>query len=234
MLYISNSESFDFYLPNAVAESYSNDFDSGNPEDDFTGQGFRIKSETDFNDGDLAIHSDHDYLTDTTYVYYLKTPIRIADNNSLFQYKDVAIIETGELGTEFGDFEFWDYVIIEGTVDGVNWIPIQDGYDSRADDNWLSTYDSEGDGTDNLYKKQDVNLLDSFSPGDEVLFRFRLYSDQFTVGWGWAIDDVYIQEERPLAIESGELSEITLKVYPNPVSHHGTVEFSLRSAENVD
>jgi hypothetical protein len=116
----------------------------------------------------------------------------------------------------------------------VNWIPIQDGYDSRADDSWLSTYDSEGDGADNLYKKQDVNLFDSFNPGDEVLFRFRLYSDQYTVAWGWAVDDVYIQEERPLAIDPDELSEIELKIYPNPVSDHSIVEFSLLSKENVE
>ena len=79
-------------------------------------------------------------------------------------------------------------------MDGVNWIPIQDGYDSRADDRWLFVYDTNGDGADYLYKKQDVDLFNTFSPGDEVMFRFRLYSDQNTVAWGWAVDEVYIQD----------------------------------------
>jgi hypothetical protein len=231
--YISNTSSFDFFLPNEVVDSYGNDLDSGNPEEDFTGFGFSIKTENDFGEDDRAIHSDHEYRTDTTYIYYLKTPIRIADNNALFQYDDVALIEKGEPGTEFGDFEFWDYVIVEGTVDGVNWIPIEDGYDARADDRWLFVYDTEGDGGDHLYKQQEVNLLNTFSPADEVMFRFRLYSDQFTVGWGWAIDDIYIQQERPLSIDQKEL-DFAVRVFPNPTADQCIIEFSIPSVEHIE
>jgi photosystem II stability/assembly factor-like uncharacterized protein len=234
MQYLSNSASFDFFIPGQVVDQYANDLNAADAEDDFSGNGFSIKTENGFGANDKAIHSPHFYKADTTYIYYLKVPIRIAENMSTFQYKDVALIETGEPGTKFGDFEFWDYVVIEGTMDGVNWIPIQDGYDARADEKWLSTYDSGGDGADNLYKKQDVNLLDSFKPVDEVMFRFRLYSDQFTVGWGWAVDDIYIQEERPLAIEPDKLNELSVKIYPNPVSDQSTIEFSLPSSENVE
>jgi hypothetical protein len=231
--YQSNTLSFDFFQPDPVMDKYSNDLNLVESENDFTGYGFRIKSEDGFDEDDLAIHSDHKYIADTTYIYILKTPIRIADNEALFQYEDIALIEKGEAGTEFGDFEFWDYVIIEGTTDGVNWIPIKDGYDSRAENKWLFVYDTDGDGTQNLYVKQDVNLLDTFNPGDEVMFRFRLYSDQFTVAWGWAIDNIYIQEERPLGIDSNEMDEMDLKVFPNPMAGLMIIEFSLSTSEQV-
>ncbi len=54
-----------------------------------------------------------------------------------------------------------------------------------------------------MYKRHTVNLLDKFSPNDVVLFRFSLFSDPATVAWGWAVDNVNIQEAAtdPLGIE---------------------------------
>jgi hypothetical protein len=36
-------------------------------------------------------------------------------------------------------------------------------------------------------------LLNKFHTGDEVAFRFHLYSDPFSFGWGWSIDNLKIQ-----------------------------------------
>jgi hypothetical protein len=72
-----------------------------------------------------------------------------------------------------------------------------------------------------------------FDPGDEVMFRFRLYSDRFTVGWGWAVDNIYIQAERPVALLTGTTKQMDLSFYPNPVLDQGRVEFSLLHPDMV-
>ena len=38
------------------------------------------------------------------------------------------------------DNDFYDYVVVEGTKDGINWEPMADGYDARADSTWLKTF----------------------------------------------------------------------------------------------
>lgn len=53
----------------------------------------------------------------------------------------------------------------------------------------------------------------SFSEGDGVLIRFRLFADQLAHGWGWAIDNLQIQPsitgvEEPVAND--------LQIYPVP------------------
>lgn len=231
--YLSDPASFDFFEPAPVVDQYVNDLNDPVSEGDFKGNGFSVRNVKGFRADDLAIHSQHDYETDTTYYYYLKVPVRIAENIATFQYEDITLVEKGEPGTKFGDFEFWDYVIIEGTIDGVNWIPLSDGYDSRAAARWINAYNAGKAGSEDLYLKQDLDLLKVFNPGDEVMFRFRLYSDRFTVGWGWAIDNIFIQEERPVALLPELDHQINLRIYPNPVIGQGRVEFILPHADYV-
>ena len=102
-------------------------------------------------------------------------------------YKDVAIIETGEANTVFGDFEFWDFVIVEGSLDGITWTPLVDGYDASFDALWTSTYNAGSDGTEDMYVDHTIDLLETFSEGDEILIRFRLFSDPNVTGCG--LDD---------------------------------------------
>jgi hypothetical protein len=58
-----------------------------------------------------------------------------------------------------------------------------------------------------------VSTFNKFNIGDTLLVRFRLFSDPYAHGWGWAIDDLSIK-----SVASGvPASEITdLKIYPNP------------------
>jgi hypothetical protein len=48
-----------------------------------------------------------------------------------FQYDDVAIVEPGELGASFPSDEFYDYVVVEGTKNGLDWVALAPGYDAR-------------------------------------------------------------------------------------------------------
>ena len=51
------------------------------------------------------------------------------------------------------------------------------------------------------------------SDGDTLLIRFRLHSDSYGNGWGWAIDDLRIN---PLVNHVDELITNDLIVFPNP------------------
>jgi hypothetical protein len=170
-----------------------------------------------------AIHSRHSYDEDTTYIYKLLTPIVINAENPTFKYRDIAIIETGETGTVFGDDEFYDFVVVEGSTDGANWKPIEDGYDASYNAAWLNTYDSEGKGNEGLYVQHSVNLLDTFDEGDTVIFRFRLFSDQLSNGWGWSIDDLKIQTESDNTLTSTGVGFDAWSLYPNPAGNFVTL-----------
>ena len=62
---------------------------------------------------------------------------------------------------------------------------------------------------------------DFFSEGDTILIRFRLFSDPYAHGWGWAIDNLRIQfvVSAPLTV----LSPGNIAVYPNPFSSNFNV-----------
>jgi photosystem II stability/assembly factor-like uncharacterized protein len=187
--YVSTTKTIEFFRAEATY-SYSNKFNQSS--NDFFGTGFSIRKEPQFADG--AIHSIHPYTENISYTYQLKTPIIVAKKNATFNYKDVAIVEPGDPGAPFGSAGFYDYVIVEGTKDGINWKQLEDGYNADYAEQWRAAFDEGLPGTDSLYIKHSVNLLETFTPGDTVFFRFRLYSDGAVAGWGWAVDDLAIQE----------------------------------------
>ncbi len=192
-----------------AAADYSNNFDdeASASNDFFTSNNFRIETPTGFSNG--AIHSDHPYAdgtgpsSESNYTYELKIPIILNTTDALMNFDEVVLVEPGESGTNFGDAEFWDYVIVEGSNDGgVTWEPFEDGYDSRDDEDWLATYngnivgsDSEALGDASLYQNRTIDMLanTSFVGGEEILIRFRLFADAAAHGWGWAIDNLNIQ-----------------------------------------
>ncbi len=197
-----------YYMVNVVGleptrDSYSNDFDS--PSDDFFGDGFSITTPTGFTSG--AIHTTHPYPEGIgfpndrlNFTYQLKIPIRVKATDATIKFDEIVLVEPGETGTVFGDDDFFDYVAVEGSIDGgVTWLPIE-GYDSRADAGWLAKYNSAivgnnstAVGDPSLYRPRVMNLLTNFSEGDEVVVWFHLFSDPYATGWGWAIDNLRIQ-----------------------------------------
>ncbi len=216
---------------NGVANSYQSDF--AQRPDDFAGEGFEVKLIDGFDN--FAIHSDHPYRNNQNLAYTLKTPIRVASSNATMTYEDIAIIEPAEEGNDFGDSEFWDYVIVEATKDGLNWEQLLDGYDARFEDNWLNLYDSVNDPTDANYVKHELNLLDKFAPGDEILIRFRLFSDTNRNGWGWAIKSIVIQSNiTDVEDAEGLPNQYTLdQNYPNPFNPTTTIRFGIPKESNV-
>lgn len=207
---------------NPVVIQYSNNFNSAT--NDFIGSGFTIETTSGFASG--AIQSDHPYRTtdgespsDTLILsYLLKTPIKLNEKGAILDFDEVVLVEPGENGTSYGDDQFWDYVIVEGSDDyGITWKPFLDGYDCREYSDWEDTYNgslvanadntsqnSAASGDETLFKHRTVDLLQNglFTAGDTVLIRFKLYADQLAVGWGWAIDNLKVQiDNTPPEIE---------------------------------
>ncbi|MDH5610032.1 MAG: T9SS type A sorting domain-containing protein, partial [Cyclobacteriaceae bacterium] len=210
--------------PKPAATSYGTNFYNSTGE--FVGRGFSIKSELGFKN--FALHSAHPYKENTELVQVLKTPVVVAQADAFLSYMDIAIVEPGDVGTLFGDADFWDYVIVEGTTDGVNWKPFEVGYDARKDPSWLDAYLGSRDINYTYYRKNRIDMQKTFAAGDTVMVRFRLFSDPGAIGWGWVIDDVYIQEE-PLGID-GEAT-VGVKLWPNPISREETLRLDIKGAD---
>lgn len=206
---IRTSPASGFYTLNVVGleptqDSYANDFNTSS--NDFFGNGFSIIQPAGFTNP--AIHSDHPYAegngfpnNELNLIYQLKIPIRIKEKEATLVFDEIVLVEPGETGTVFGSAEFWDYVIVEGSKNGgVTWTPVADGYDSRANTVWLTRYNSATSGNNStavgdaaLFRTRTLDLQNKFDTGDEVVIRFRLFSDPFAAGWGWAIDNLKIQ-----------------------------------------
>src|SRR5690606_25544135 len=140
---------------------------------------------------DPAIHSDHPYKNGASpngtsdYTWQLQVPIRINENNPFIRFDEIVLVEPGATNSKFGDSNFYDYVVVEGSVDGgLTWHAFGPGYDSRDNDAWLSRYNSavaennsEAAGDSTLYRARKINMLENkkFKPGDEVLIRFRIF-----------------------------------------------------------
>lgn len=200
------------------ANYYFNDFNdiSASAMDFFNSNNFRIKEEAGFDNG--AIHSDHPYLdgtgtnSESNYTLELKIPIIVSEGEALMTFDEVVLIEPGDANSTFGSNDFYDYVIVEASKNGgVDWVPLLDGYDSRVQGSWLSTYNSAitdnnstAAGTQAMYRQREINLLSNgeIIAGDEVLIRFRLFADEVAHGWGWAIDNLNIQ----LDLESPDIT----------------------------
>lgn len=212
-------------IQNAV-DKYVTNFNTTNT--DFIGSDFTVSTPTGFDNAGL--NTAHPYSspdTDNTnfnFTTILRYPI-ILNSKGKMTFDEIALVEPGEAGSKFGDQNFWDYVIVEGSKDnGVTWLPLVDGYDSNLQASWLSNWNSSMSGsnstavaTKDLFVKHEINLLanGNFKTGDAIIIRFRLFSDPYSHGWGWIIDNLAIQDVEtatiPIALSAGEV-----QFYPNP------------------
>lgn len=222
---------------------YENDFEEG--ISDFLTTEFFHDKPVGFSS--FGLHSEHPYRApnkdDTYYDFFaqLRIPIRLSSNNSYLSFDEIAYVEPGEEGTVFGEDEFWDYVIVEGSKDdGKTWHPFADGWDCRAysiwDENYRNGYlagsnDSQAIPKEDEQRNRLINMLQDpyFQAGDILLIRFRLVSDPYARGWGWMIDNLRIQgtttvKDYPILPEG-------INIYPIP--SRGLLNVSIQMKENI-
>ncbi len=246
----------------AAVPKYKNDFNGASAANDFAGNGFTITQPEGFQNG--AMHSIHPYKDgvgygfESNWVMNLLTPIIIDDDSTTMRFNEVVLVEPGEKDSEFGASDFYDYVVVEGSLDGRTWVPFDAGWDSRDYTEWTTRFnssavnstnpfinnangqvkDSRAAGNSTLYKKRELNLLTNqyFEPGDRVYIRFRLFADQLTNAWGWAIDDLEIQLPPPPPITATEEVEEMVEgitVGPNPTTDELNVKTVLKQPGKV-
>ena len=223
---------------------YFSDFDSDNK--DFEISDFEMNRPSGFSSGNLHTVSPYpeSSIENERYnlVAQLKHPI-IIEENGLMSFDEVVLVEPGEDGATYTEEMFWDFVIVEGSKNnGKSWLPVTDGYDSGADELWNSQFTgslksavSQASGHENMFLSQTINLTENteFEAGDTVIFRFRLASDKAVTGWGWAIDNLAIQEVTTAADDVFASEDVSF--YPNPFKGSLIVEgFQTESTSDVE
>ncbi|GIV36828.1 MAG: hypothetical protein KatS3mg032_1207 [Cyclobacteriaceae bacterium] len=89
--------------------------------------------------------------------------------------------------------------------------------------------DSKAIGTLNYFKPNRLDLLESFASGDTVHIRFRLHSDAERNGWGWAIDNLRIQD-RVTALNP---ERNAFAIFPNPFTDVLHIHRPLQQPETI-
>ncbi|RMF09867.1 MAG: T9SS C-terminal target domain-containing protein [Candidatus Neomarinimicrobiota bacterium] len=175
-----------------------------------------------------TMHTLHPYGSGQEYIARLGVPVIVTGGQEL-SYRDIAIVEPGEAGSAYPDYNMWDYVTVEATTDGDQWTMLIDPYDARANGAWLQAYNSGGGGNETMLVTHTIPLEDFYSPGTIIYIRFRLFADTYVTGWGWAIDDVNVGSGLMATGRKPDLPESisVFPAYPNPFN--STTVFSLRS-----
>merc|ERR1712224_758040 len=91
--------------------------------DEFYLDRFRIGTQGGFEGRQL--HTEHPYASAVSQgiggnqgyslIAMLNIPIIVTDFTPSIRFNEIAIVETGTAGTSYGDYEFWDYVIVEAS-----------------------------------------------------------------------------------------------------------------------
>lgn len=221
------------FEPMQALSGFQSDFNLN--ADDFAADGFEISGNSGFSGG--MMHTAHPYpvsaLENENYnlVSQLKHPIVLKENGKM-TFDEIVLVETGETNASFTDKSFYDYVIVEGSRDGgKTWLPVTEGYDSGSDDQWAASLKSSlinntiTAAREDMFVQRTINLTANtgFNAGDTVLFRFRLSSDMSVNGWGWAIDNLKIQDGTD---DEETIAENQIRVYPNPFSSNLFIDCS--------
>jgi hypothetical protein len=241
---LSGYNTFYIYGMQKPVEKYVNNFNTETL--DFISTDFTVNTVAGFDTP--ALNTAHPYVSPDTdnmnfnFITLLKYPLILKKAGKL-SFDEIVLVEPGDPGSKFGDENFWDYVIVEGSKDGgVTWKPFLDGYDSNSQKSWFDLFNSKMLGqnstavpTKDLFVKREIDMLanGNFIAGDTVQIRFRLFSDPYSHGWGWMIDNLIIQDfgtaSNSLLLSSGEVT-----FFPNPASSQLNIQIQAKSAvENL-
>jgi hypothetical protein len=246
-------------LKSSTATEYVTDFETTN--DDFALLGFNIAQPEGFSS--KSLNTAHPYPNglglldpvdggiympfEKSDIAMLRTPIELKATNATITFDEVALVEPGDAGSVYGDQDFYDYVVVEGSLDGNFWFPLEDGYDSRAQGVWNTTFGSSftsgtaGNSTAKastaMVKRRTVQIYGSdFTSefaGENLFIRFRMFADQWTNGWGWMIDNLYIQKDVPVILANESNNTPGLKISPNPTEETLKINLEVAESQNV-
>lgn len=170
-----------------------------------------------------TLHTNHSYSTNTDYEVFVKTPITVSSSIPTLYYSDIAVIEPDN-----------DFIAIEATKNGLDWLPLTAQYDASfagdTEGKWLTAFLSRSVGTAPMFLHHELDISQTFAAGELLLFRFRMKSDIETTAWGWAINYISIQEP-PVATEVQH--ERSFSVFPNPAKDVVAISFELQSTSDI-
>ncbi len=186
----------------------------------------------EFGTGNTSLQTSHPYTSNSELSATLLYPLVVSSSNSKVYFGEVVLVQPSATGVKFGQPDFKDYVVVEGTKDGLTWKPLEDGYSSSQNTTWSTAYGANQTGSQSLEVNREMNIRNAFAASDTVLLRFRLKSNaDNTNGWGWSIDNIFIQLQ-PTGLEStASISEAS--VFPNPTTGKATVHYSLTEKTTV-
>lgn len=223
------------FEPYQPVSAYHTDFDGG--QEDFVMTDFIVSEQQGFTTN--LLNTCHPYLASANenelynHIAQLKYPI-ILKKNAEMSFDEVVLIEPDENGTKSSNSLFSDFAIVEGSNDnGKTWQPLTERYDAHLEEVWIDGYLkslSAGNlynyAQQNMFKKHTVSLTknSNFIKGDTILIRFRLASNQMSTGWGWAIDNLEIQNN----VTGSDIMVLNdVNVYPNPCRNQINIDFSV-------
>ncbi len=225
----------EIFKPLEPVRSYSTSFENG--LNDFFSSEFSVSPVNGFSGN--VIHTRAPYpvsaMKNEKYnlIAQLKYPVIIQQGGQL-KFDEVVLVEPGQQPDEPNDPLLWDYVIVEASKDGGStWLPLSEKYNSGSNDNWYSAFtksfsinSSTALPHESLFVNHVINLTHNtgLEAGDTAIIRLRLASDNSVNGFGWAIDNLVIQE---FPNEDEKLfAEGSFLLYPNPAKNHLFIEWS--------
>lgn len=234
--------SVNIFEPNQPVSSYYTDFDAG--LEDFVLADFSVSEQQGFTSNSL--NSCHPYYASSrqdeyyNHIAQLKYPVILNESGEM-SFDEVVLVDPEETVMKSGGSSFSDFAIVEGSNDnGKTWQPITEKYNTEQEDIWNSYLKSlNPDNTLNyiqqgMFIKHSLSITEnsSFIKGDTILIRFRLASNQSSTGWGWAIDNLGIQDEFTDADNLWVQKDVN--VYPNPFDDQINIDLSaMQNKSNV-
>ncbi|WP_286746592.1 T9SS type A sorting domain-containing protein [Roseivirga sp. UBA1976] len=207
--------------------TYSNNFNEAS--EDFVGNFFGIETPSGFSNG--AIHSRHPYPSNfglsgsTTFTYTLKKPITVSATMPYIAYDEIALVDPVA-----------DYAALEVSKDGgQTWLELRRSTANTESSVWGNAFAASTPPEPSMFRTRLVKLTDNaqINAGDEILLRFRLERRGTREGWGWAIDNLQVQNDQITAIDNTAFN-LGTEIFPNPVTGDLLYIKSMESSGSID